>query len=131
MKFDRFAQWLANHSGRPVIFIIALMLIIAWGVSGPLFHFNDTWQLVINTSTTIITFLMVFLIQNTQNRDNDELHIKLDELLRTTKRARKALLDLEDMGPAELHALRKHYQQIGEHDLAAPGSDPAQKHTPD
>ncbi|MBS9760912.1 low affinity iron permease family protein [Pseudomonas mosselii] len=131
MKFDRFAQWLANHSGRPVIFIIALMLIIAWGVSGPLFHFNDTWQLVINTSTTIITFLMVFLIQNTQNRDNDERHIKLDELLRTTKRARKALLDLEDMGPAELHALRKHYQQIGEHDLAAPGSDPAQKHTPD
>lgn len=131
MKFDRFAHWLANHSGRPVIFIIALMLIIAWGVSGPLFHFNDTWQLVINTSTTIITFLMVFLIQNTQNRDNDELHIKLDELLRTTKRARKALLDLEDMGPAELHALRKHYQQIGEHDLAAPGSDLAQKHTPD
>ncbi|WP_236248082.1 low affinity iron permease family protein [Pseudomonas mosselii] len=131
MKFDRFAQWLANHSGRPVIFIIALMLIIAWGVSGPLFHFNDTWQLVINTSTTIITFLMVFLIQNTQNRDNDELHIKIDELLRTTKRAHKALLDLEDMGPAELHALRKHYQQIGEHDLAAPGSDLAQKHTPD
>ncbi|ATB67760.1 low affinity iron permease family protein [Pseudomonas mosselii] len=131
MKFDRFAQWLANHSGRPVTFVIALMLIIAWGVSGPLFHFNDTWQLVINTSTTIITFLMVFLIQNTQNRDNDELHIKLDELLLTTKRAHKALLDLEDMGPAELHALRKHYQQIGEHDLAAPGSDPAQKHTPD
>ncbi|AMK31228.1 low affinity iron permease family protein [Pseudomonas mosselii] len=131
MKFDRFAQWLANHSGRPVTFVIALMLIIAWGVSGPLFHFNDTWQLVINTSTTIITFLMVFLIQNTQNRDNDELHIKIDELLLTTKRAHKALLDLEDMGPAELHALRKHYQQIGEHDLAAPGSDPAQKHTPD
>ncbi|MCH7420899.1 low affinity iron permease family protein [Pseudomonas mosselii] len=131
MKFDRFAQWLASHSGRPVTFVIALMLIIAWGVSGPLFHFNDTWQLVINTSTTIITFLMVFLIQNTQNRDNDELHIKLDELLRTTKRAHKALLDLEDMGPAELHALRKHYQQIGEHDLAAPGSDLAQKHTPD
>ncbi|WP_236179666.1 low affinity iron permease family protein [Pseudomonas mosselii] len=131
MKFDRFAQWLASHSGRPVTFVIALMLIIAWGVSGPLFHFNDTWQLVINTSTTIITFLMVFLIKNTQNRDNDELHIKIDELLRTTKRAHKALLDLEDMGPAELHALRKHYQQIGEHDLAAPGSDLAQKHTPD
>lgn len=131
MKFDRFGQWLASHSGRPVTFVIALMLIIAWGVSGPLFHFNDTWQLVINTSTTIITFLMVFLIQNTQNRDNDELHIKIDELLRTTKRAHKALLDLEDMGPAELHALRKHYQQIGEHDLAAPGSDLAQKHTPD
>lgn len=123
MKFDRFAQWLANHSGRPVTFAIAVMLIITWGVSGPFFHFNDTWQLVINTSTTIITFLMVFLIQNTQNRDNDELHIKIDELLRTTKRAHKALLDLEDLGPAELHALRKHYQQMGEQGPATPGSD--------
>ncbi|HGM5578908.1 TPA: low affinity iron permease family protein [Pseudomonas putida] len=131
MKFDRFAQWLANHSGQPVTFAIALMLIIAWAVSGPLFHFNDTWQLVINTSTTIITFLMVFLIQNTQNRDNDELHIKIDELLRTTKRAHKALLDLEDMGPAELHALRKHYQQMGGHGPATPDSDAPEKGTPD
>ncbi|UVK80942.1 low affinity iron permease family protein [Pseudomonas sichuanensis] len=131
MKFDRFSQWLANRSGRPVTFAVALMLIIVWGVSGPLFDFNDTWQLVINTSTTIITFLMVFLIQNTQNRDSDELHIKLDELLRTTKRAHKALLDLEDMGPAELHALRKHYQQMGEHESATPGSDASEKYTPD
>ena len=131
MKFDRFAQWLANCSGRPATFALALMLILAWGVSGPLFDFNDTWQLVINTSTTIITFLMVFLIQNTQNRDNDELHIKIDELLRTTKRAHKALLDLEDMGPAELHALRKHYQQMGEHDSATPGSDAPENHPPD
>ncbi|MGH8463959.1 MAG: low affinity iron permease family protein [Pseudomonas sp.] len=114
MRFDRFAQWLANRTGRPLSFGIALLLIVVWGVSGPLFHFNDTWQLVINTSTTIITFLMVFLIQNTQNRDNDELHIKIDELLRTTRRAHKALLDLEDMDPAELHALRKQYQQMGE-----------------
>lgn len=106
MKFDRFAQWLANHSGRPLTFVIAFMLIIAWGVSGP-----------------FITFLMVFLIQNTQNRDSDELHIKLDELLRTTQRAHKALLDLEDMGPAELHALRKRYQQLGEHDEAGPGRE--------
>ncbi|CRI57218.1 low affinity iron permease family protein [Pseudomonas sp. CCOS 191] len=131
MKFDRFAQWLANRSGRPVTFAVALLLIIVWGVSGPLFDFNDTWQLVINTSTTIITFLMVFLIQNTQNRDNDELHIKIDELLRTTQRAHKALLDLEDMGPAELHALRKQYQQLGEHDQAAPGNDAPAKDTPD
>ncbi|MFB4394273.1 MULTISPECIES: low affinity iron permease family protein [unclassified Pseudomonas] len=131
MKFDRFAQWLANRTGRPVTFVIAVMLIIAWGVSGPLFHFNDTWQLVINTSTTIITFLMVFLIQNTQNRDNDVLHIKIDELLRTTKRAHKALLDLEDLGPAELHALRKQYQQMGEHDPATPGSDATEKKPPD
>lgn len=131
MKFDRFAQWLANRSGRPLTFAVALLLIILWGVSGPLFDFNDTWQLVINTSTTIITFLMVFLIQNTQNRDNDELHIKVDELLRTTQRAHKALLDLEDMGPAELHALRKQYQRLGEHDQAAPGNDAPAKDTPD
>lgn len=131
MKFDRFAQWLANRSGRPLTFAVALLLIILWGVSGPLFDFNDTWQLVINTSTTIITFLMVFLIQNTQNRDNDELHIKVDELLRTTQGAHKALLDLEDMGPAELHALRKQYQQLGEHDQAAPGNDAPAKDTPD
>jgi len=114
MKFNRFAQWLANWTGRPLSFAVALLLILIWGVSGPLFDFNDTWQLVINTSTTIITFLMVFLIQNTQNRDNDELHIKIDELLRTTRRAHKALLDLEDMDSAELHALRKQYQLMGE-----------------
>jgi low affinity Fe/Cu permease len=114
MKFDRFCQWLANWTGRPLAFGAAFLLILAWGVTGPLFHFNDTWQLVINTSTTIITFLMVFLIQNTQNRDNDELHIKIDELLRTTHKAHKALFDLEDMAPAELRALRKQYQQMAE-----------------
>ncbi|MFJ4067252.1 low affinity iron permease family protein [Pseudomonas sp. NPDC089996] len=114
MKFDRFCQWLANWSGRPLTFCVAFVLILVWGITGPLFDFNDTWQLVINTSTTIITFLMVFLIQNTQNRDNDELHIKIDELLRTTHKAHKALLDLEDMDPAELHALRKQYRQMAE-----------------
>ena len=114
MKFDRFCQWLANWAGRPLAFGVAFLLILAWGITGPLFDFNDTWQLVINTSTTIITFLMVFLIQNTQNRDNDELHIKIDELLRTTQKAHKALLDLEDMAPAELHALRKQYQHMAE-----------------
>ncbi len=114
MKFERFAQWLANWAGRPLTFGVALALIVVWALSGVLFDYNDTWQLVINTSTTIITFLMVFLIQNTQNRDNDVLHIKIDELLRTTKRAHKALLDLEDMDPAELHALRKQYQRMGE-----------------
>ncbi|MFK3775292.1 low affinity iron permease family protein [Pseudomonas sp. NPDC089406] len=123
MKFDRFAQWLANITGRPLTFGLALLLILIWGISGPLFHFDDTWQLVINTSTTIITFLMVFLIQNTQNRDNDELHIKIDELLRTTKRAHKALLDLEDLDPAALHALRKQYQQMGERDGRHEGKD--------
>ncbi|MBF8745309.1 low affinity iron permease family protein [Pseudomonas putida] len=114
MRFERFAQWLANWAGRPLTFGVALALIVIWALSGALFDYNDTWQLVINTSTTIITFLMVFLIQNTQNRDNDVLHIKIDELLRTTKRAHKALLDLEDMDPAQLHALRQQYQRLGE-----------------
>lgn len=131
MSFSRFAQRLSNWSGRPPTFVIALGLILAWAISGPFFDFNDTWQLVINTSTTIVTFLMVFLIQNTQNRDTDALHIKIDELLRTTQRAHKALLDLEDMGPAELHALRKQYQQLGEHDQAAPGNDAPAKDTLD
>jgi low affinity Fe/Cu permease len=123
MKFDRFAQWLANCTGRPVTFAIALLMILIWGISGPLFDFNDTWQLVINTSTTIITFLMVFLIQNTQNRESDELHVKIDELLRTTRKAHKALLDLEDMDPAQLHALRKQYQRMGEQGDQASAKD--------
>ncbi len=127
MKFERFAQWLANWAGRPLTFGVALALIVVWALSGVLFDYNDTWQLVINTSTTIITFLMVFLIQNTQNRDNDVLHIKIDELLRTTKRAHKALLDLEDMDPAQLHALRKQYQRMGEnheHPRQGSGEEP-------
>lgn len=123
MKFDRFAQWLANCTGRPVTFAIALLMILIWGISGPLFDFNDTWQLVINTSTTIITFLMVFLIQNTQNRESDELHVKIDELLRTTRKAHKALLDLEDMDPTQLHALRKQYQRMGEQGDPASAKD--------
>ena len=116
MKFAQFCQWLANRSGKPSTFLIAVVLIGLWAISGPWFHYNDTWQLIINTSTTIVTFLMVFLIQNTQNRDNDELHIKIDELLRTTQKAHMALLDLEHMDPAELHALRKQYQQMAERD---------------
>ena len=129
--FLKVANGLARFAGRASTFNGAITLVLLWALLGPVFGFSDTWQLVINTSTTIVTFLMVFLIQNTQNRDSDELHIKLDELLRTTKRAHKALLDLEDMGPAELHALRKHYQQMGEHESATPGSDASEKYTPD
>ncbi len=99
MSFSRFAQRLSSWSGRPPTFVIALGLILAWAISGPFFDFNDTWQLVINTSTTIVTFLMVFLIQNTQNRDTDALHIKIDELLRSTRRAHNALLGLDDWTP--------------------------------
>ncbi len=114
MKFSRFSQKLANWTGRPMTFGIAFALVLVWAVSGPLFHFSDTWQLVINTSTTIITFLMVFLIQNTQNRDTDELHIKIDELLRATRRAHNALLGLDDLDEKQLHVLRQRYQHLGE-----------------
>lgn len=89
-------------------------MIVLWAASGPWFHYNDTWQLIINTSTTIITFLMVFLIQNTQNRDNDVLHIKIDELLRATQQAQNAVLGLDRLTAKELTAIRKQYQRMGE-----------------
>jgi len=119
--FSRFAQILSQWSGRPLTFALACVLLLGWALSGPLFHFNDTWQLVINTSTTIITFLMVFLIQSTQNRDTDALHIKIDELLRTTHHAHSVLMGLDDMGSEELQKLRKTYEEMGE-DHVAEGS---------
>ncbi|BFT61745.1 low affinity iron permease family protein [Pseudomonas moorei] len=114
MKFAKIAQKLALWAGSPRTFLLAIILIFLWGLSGPIFHFNDTWQLIINTSTTIITFLMVFLIQNTQNRDTDILHLKVDELLRVTKEAQNAMLGLEALDLKELEALRKQYRQLGE-----------------
>ncbi|MBI6924644.1 low affinity iron permease family protein [Pseudomonas putida] len=112
MKFAQFCQWLSNQAGRPSTFLIAIVLIIMWAVSGPWFHYNDTWQLIINTSTTIITFLMVFLIQNTQNRDNDIIHVKLDELIRATQSAQRSVLDLEAMDSKTLRELRKEYRAL-------------------
>ncbi|MBC8998939.1 MULTISPECIES: low affinity iron permease family protein [unclassified Pseudomonas] len=114
MKFAKISQKLALWAGSPSTFMGALILIAIWGMSGPVFQFNDTWQLVINTSTTIITFLMVFLIQNTQNRDTDILHLKIDELLRVTKEAQNAMLGLEALDLKQLEALRKHYRTMGE-----------------
>ncbi|HEX8589421.1 low affinity iron permease family protein [Pseudomonas sp.] len=114
MKFSKFAQALSQWSGSPRTFLVAIALIAVWAATGPLFHYNDTWQLIINTSTTIITFLMVFLIQNTQNRDTDQLHIKIDELLRVTKDAQNAVLSLDNLNQKELHALRKKYKAMGE-----------------
>ncbi|WP_338806951.1 low affinity iron permease family protein [Pseudomonas chlororaphis] len=114
MKFAKFSQKLSLWAGSPGTFLIALALIAIWGMSGPVFGFNDTWQLVINTSTTIITFLMVFLIQNTQNRDNDILHLKIDELLRATKDAHNALLSLDSLDLEQLEKLRQEYKEIGE-----------------
>ena len=116
MKFAKISQTLALWAGSPKTFMGALILIFLWGLSGPIFDFNDTWQLIINTSTTIITFLMVFLIQNTQNRDNDILHLKIDELIRATKDAQNATLGLDKMGTRELRKLRKHYRSLGEAD---------------
>lgn len=114
MKFAKFCQALSNWSGSSKTFLTAILLIVAWALTGPYFHYNDTWQLIINTSTTIITFLMVFLIQNTQNRDNDILHLKLDELIRATKDAQNAFLSLDHLDSKELRELRKRYCTMGE-----------------
>ncbi len=110
--FTRSAKWAAHTAGRPLTFIVAVAIILVWLVTGPLFKFSDTWQLVINTGTTIITFLMVFLIQNTQNRDQEALQIKLDELLRAVKGAHNALLDLEDLDEDQLEEIRKDYVKL-------------------
>ena len=110
--FSYFARRLAILSGRPATFLIALGAVVLWGLSGPFFGFSDTWQLVINTSTTIITFLMVFLIQNTQNRDTEAIQIKLDELIRATKGAHNALLALEHLEEAELDKYLRSYAEL-------------------
>ncbi len=107
--FTRFATWTAGAAGRPMTFVLACLIIVVWGVTGPLFGFSDTWQLVINTGTTIVTFLMVFLIQNTQNRDSKAMQLKLDELIRSTRGAHNALLDLEELNEAELNRIRTLY----------------------
>jgi low affinity Fe/Cu permease len=110
--FSGFARSLAIWTGRPSAFLIAGGAVVLWALSGPLFGFSDTWQLVINTSTTIITFLMVFLIQNTQNRDTEAIQIKLDELIRATQGAHNALLNLEHLEDAELARYRRHYAAL-------------------
>src|SRR5688572_14070932 len=110
--YSRFAKHASRFCGRPYVFAGAIAIIVLWGVSGPLFGFSDTWQLVINTATTIVTFLMVFLIQNTQNRDTEAIQVKLDELIRATKGAHNALLDLEELGQENLDAFRAKYQAL-------------------
>ncbi len=117
--FVRVAKVASRFTGRSLCFALALLVIVAWGITGPLFHFSDTWQLVINTGTTIVTFLMVFLIQNTQNRDTEAMQIKLDELIRVTRDAHNALLDLEELGDREIDAFRARYIALAQHARAA------------
>ncbi|HET8763377.1 MAG TPA: low affinity iron permease family protein [Gemmatimonadales bacterium] len=113
-RFTRFAHTTARISGHVGTFITATVVIVIWAVTGPLFHFSDTWQLVINTGTTIVTFLMVFLIQNTQNRDSQAVQIKLDELIRAIESANNSLLDLEDLEQADLDLIRGDYENLAE-----------------
>ena len=114
--FERRFRWLAHATaesvGRPQAFLLASLIVVVWGTTGPLFHYSDTWQLVINTGTTIVTFLMVFLIQNTQNRDAHAVHLKLDELIRATKGARNALVGLENMTDDDLDKLQREFELL-------------------
>ncbi|HYR35719.1 MAG TPA: low affinity iron permease family protein [Burkholderiales bacterium] len=112
--FTRFAKATAKAAGRPLTFTVAVLVIAVWAISGPLFGFSDTWQLIINTGTTIITFLMVFLIQNTQNRDGEAIQVKLDELIRLSKGGHNVLLDLEELEDDELDRIRQTYCQIAQ-----------------
>jgi low affinity Fe/Cu permease len=108
-RFPRFARWTARTVGHTSAFVVALGIVVAWAATGPIFHFSDTWQLVINTGTTVITFLMVFVIQQTQNRDSEAMHVKLDEIIRALRGAQNELLDIEELTEAELDALRAQY----------------------
>jgi len=110
--FSRFAKKTAQLTGRPVTFALAAAIVVVWALIGPVFGFSETWQLVINTGTTIITFLMVFLVQNTQNRDTAAMQIKLDELIRATQGAHNALLDLEELEEKELEVFRRKYEKM-------------------
>lgn len=110
--FSRFARWTAHAAGNPLTFLLAFLIIVGWAVTGPIFGFSDTWQLVINTGTTIVTFLMVFLIQNTQNRDSAAVQLKLDELIRAVSGAHNAFLDLEELTEHDLDVLRTEYEAL-------------------
>jgi len=110
--FRRFAQITSQAVGSSWAFILAVLIILVWAVTGPMFHYSDTWQLVINTGTTIITFLMVFLIQNTQNRDAKAIHLKLDELIKGVKGARTSLVNLEELSDKDLERLHKEFERI-------------------
>ena len=115
-RFGRFARSSAHAVGQPAAFVSAVAVIVLWAAAGPIFNYSDTWQLVINTGTTIVTFLMVFLIQNTQNKDAEAMHIKLDELIRALDNAQNALLNLEDLEEKDLDRIRGDYLKLAERD---------------
>lgn len=129
--YTRFAKFSSRWCGKPLVFTLAVFIILLWLITGPIFGFSDTWQLVINTATTIITFLMVFLIQNTQNRDTEAIQIKLDELIRATKGAHNALLDLEELEDAQLDAFRAKYEALAELARAKADAGDADTDTPE
>ena len=113
-RFRKFAVCVARFAGTPIAFTLSFIIIVVWAIVGPFFHFSDSWQLVINTSTTIVTFLMVFLIQNMQNRDAKAIHLKLDELIRAVKGARNNLMSLENLSEEELQLLERQFSRIAE-----------------
>ena len=110
--FSHLAKWTAHAAGHPLAFTLAVLIILGWAITGPVFRFSDTWQLVINTGTTIVTFLIVFLVQNTQNRDSAAIQLKLDELIRATQGAHNALLDLEELTEEHLDRIRDRYEAL-------------------
>jgi low affinity Fe/Cu permease len=124
--FRKFAQTTSQAVGSSWAFILAVFIIIAWAASGPMFHYSDTWQLVINTGTTIITFLMVFLIQNTQNRDAKAIHLKLDELIKGVKGARTSMVTLEQFSDQDLERLQKEFERL-HHDENHVHDEPAER----
>jgi low affinity Fe/Cu permease len=127
--FDKFSNKVTRATGSPLAFILALLIIVVWGITGPLFHFSDTWQLVINTGTTIVTFLMVFVIQQSQNKDTMALHLKLNELIAVNKDASNRLIDVEDLTEDELRLLKKFYIKLA--DLAEKSNDLHSTHSID
>ena len=126
--FRVFARKTSNVLGSAWAFVVALLIIVVWGITGPTFHYSDTWQLIINTGTTIVTFLMVFLIQNTQNRDAKAMQLKLDEIIRALKGARNELVDLEDLSDEDLARLEEQFQRLRK--LAERTNQPRAKETP-
>src|SRR6185436_375899 len=123
--FSRFAKWTAHATGRPITFGLAALVIVVWALIGPVFGFSDTWQLVINTATTIVTFLMVFLIQSTQNRDSEAMQVKLDEIIRAIGNAKNEVLDLEELEEKDLDEIREAYAELAR--KAASGSGEANR----